>query len=191
MASIKGSKTEKNLLKAFAGESQARNRYGMFSSQAKTEGLVQISQIFENTAEQERVHAKRYFSFLEGGDVEITASYPAGKVGTTAENLKAAAAGEHSEWETLYPEFASVAETEGFTSVASAFRTIAKAEKYHEERYLDLLKQLEDGTVFEKKEAVTWVCVKCGYPHHGTSAPVKCPACHHPKEYFFIFSEKY
>jgi rubrerythrin len=191
MAGIKGSKTEKNLLKAFAGESQARNRYGMFASQAKSEGYVQISQIFDYTAEQERVHAKRYFSFLEGGDLEITASYPAGKIGTTAENLRDSASGEHCEWETLYPEFARIAEEEGFSSVASAFRTIAKAEKQHEERYLALLKNLEEGTIFEKKESVTWICLKCGYTHSGTTAPLKCPACHHPKEYFAVLAEKY
>ncbi|MEI8245775.1 MAG: rubrerythrin family protein [Lentisphaerota bacterium] len=191
MSSIKGTETEKNLLKAFAGESQARNRYGYFASQAKSEGLVQIAAIFDITADQERLHAKRYFSFLEGGELEITAAYPAGKVGTTAENLKAAAAGEHMEWESLYPSFADVADKEGFPSVASAFRTVSKAEKHHEERYLALLKNLENNTLFEKSEEVTWECSKCGYLHKGKTPPNKCPACQHPKEYFVVLSENY
>jgi rubrerythrin len=191
MSSIKGTETEKNLLKAFAGESQARNRYGYFASQAKSEGLVQIAAIFDITADQERLHAKRYFSFLEGGELEITAAYPAGKIGTTAENLKAAAAGEHMEWESLYPSFADVAEKEGFPSVASAFRTVSKAEKHHEVRYLALLKSLENNTLFEKPEEVTWECSKCGYLHKGTTPPNKCPACQHPKEYFVVLSENY
>ena len=191
MSSIKGTETEKNLLKAFAGESQARNRYGYFASQAKSEGFVQIAAIFDITADQERLHAKRYFSFLEGGELEITAAYPAGKVGTTAENLKAAAAGEHMEWESLYPSFADVAEKEGFPSVASAFRTVSKAEKHHEERYLALLKNLENNTLLEKSEEVTWECSKCGYLHTGKTPPNKCPACQHPKEYFVVLSENY
>lgn len=191
MSSIKGTETEKNLLKAFAGESQARNRYNYFASQAKSEGLIQISAIFDLTADQERLHAKRYFSFLEGGELEITAAYPAGKIGTTLENLKEAASGEHMEWESLYPGFAAVAEKEGFPSVASAFRTISKAEKHHEERYLALLKNLENKTLFEKSEPVTWECSKCGYLHTGNTPPNKCPACQHPQEYFFVLTENY
>jgi len=191
MSSIKGTETEKNLLKAFAGESQARNRYGYFAARAKEEGLIQISVIFDLTADQERLHAKRYFSFLEGGDLEITAAYPAGKVGTTAENLKAAAAGEHMEWESLYPSFGDVAEKEGFPGVAAAFRSVSKAENHHEQRYLALLKNLEDNTLLEKPEEVTWNCSKCGYLHKGTTPPNKCPACQHPKEYFFVLSENY
>lgn len=191
MSSIKGTETEKNLLKAFAGESQARNRYGYFASQAKSEGFVQIAAIFDITADQERLHAKRFFSFLEGGELEITAAYPAGKVGTTAENLKAAAAGEHMEWESLYPSFADVADKEGFPSAASAFRTVSKAEKHHEERYLALLKNLENNTLLEKSEEVTWECSKCGYLHKGKTPPNKCPACQHPKEYFVVLSENY
>ncbi len=191
MSSIKGTETEKNLLKAFAGESQARNRYGYFAAHAKEEGLIQISVIFDLTADQERLHAKRYFSFLEGGDLEITATYPAGKVGTTAENLKAAAAGEHLEWESLYPSFGDVAEKEGFPNVAAAFRSVSKAENHHEQRYLTLLKNLEEGTLLEKPEEITWNCSKCGYLHKGTTPPNKCPACQHPKEYFFVLSENY
>jgi len=191
MPGIKGTETEKNLLKAFAGESQARNRYGYFASKAKEEGFVQIAAIFDITADQERLHAKRYFSFLEGGDLEITAAYPAGKVGTTAENLKAAAGGEHMEWESLYPGFADVAEKEGFPSVAAAFRSVSRAEKHHETRYLELLKNLENNTIWEKTEEISWECSKCGYVHNGTTPPNKCPACQHPKEYFFVLSEKY
>ena len=191
MSSIKCTETEKNLLKAFAGESQARNRYNYFAGQAKSEGLIQIAAIFDETADQERLHAKRYFSFLEGGDLEITFSYPAGKVGTTAENLKAAAAGEHMEWSSMYPGFADIAEKEGFPSVAAAFRSVSRAEKHHEERYLTLLKNLENNTIFEKPEETTWVCSKCGYVHKGTTPPNKCPACQHPKEYFFVLCENY
>jgi rubrerythrin len=191
MSSIKGTETEKNLLKAFAGESQARNRYGYFAAQAKSEGLIQIAAIFDLTADQERLHAKRYFGFLEGGDLEITATYPAGKIGTAAENLKAAAAGERLEWESLYPSFADVAEKEGFPGAASAFRSVSRAEKHHEERYLTLLKNLENNTLFEKPEEIAWNCSKCGYLHKGTTPPNKCPACQHPKEYFFVLSENY
>lgn len=191
MSELKGSETEKNLLKAFAGESQARNRYNYFASQAKSEGLVQIAAIFDLTADQERLHAKRFFSFLEGGELEITAAYPAGKVGPTAENLRAAAAGEHMEWESLYPAFAATAEQEGFPGVAAAFRSISKAEKHHEERYLALSKNLENGSLFEKTSAITWECSKCGYVHEGTTPPNKCPACHHPREYFFVLAENY
>jgi len=184
MASIKGTETEKNLLKSFAGESQARNRYTYFSSIAKKEGYVQISAIFEVTATQEKEHAKRMFKFLEGGDVEITATYPAGKLGTTAENLKAAAGGENEEWTSLYPGFADIAEKEGFPAVAAAYRNISVAEKHHEARYLALLAKLEDGTIFEKEEETEWICRNCGYVHKGSKAVKTCPACLHPQAYF-------
>lgn len=189
--SIKGSETEKNLLKAFAGESQARMRYTYFSKQAKKEGFEQIANIFMETAEQEREHAKRFFKFLEGGDVEITAMYPAGVIGTTAENLKAAAMGEHEEWSDLYPHFADVAEKEGFKDVALAFRMIAKAEIEHENRYLKLLSNIETDTVFKKEAKTKWKCTNCGYVHEGTAAPEKCPACVHPKSYFQVKEENY
>jgi len=184
MASIKGTETEKNLLKSFAGESQARNRYTYFASIAKKEGYVQIAAIFEATATQEKEHAKRMFKFLEGGGVEITAMYPAGKLDTTAENLKAAAGGENEEWTALYPGFADVAEKEGFPAVAAAYRTISVAEKHHEERYLALLAKLEDGTMFEKEEETEWICRNCGYVHKGKAAVKMCPACLHPQAHF-------
>lgn len=184
MASIKGTETEKNLLKSFAGESQARNRYTYFASIAKKEGYVQISAIFEATATQEKEHAKRMFKFLEGGCVEITACYPAGKLGTTAENLKAAAGGENEEWTALYPGFADVAEKEGFPAVAAAYRNISVAEKHHEARYLALLAKLEDGTIFEKEEETEWICRNCGYVHKGNKAVKVCPACLHPQAHF-------
>ncbi|MBU8901387.1 MAG: rubrerythrin family protein [Victivallales bacterium] len=184
MASIKGTETEKNLLKSFAGESQARNRYTYFASIAKKEGYVQISAIFEATATQEKEHAKRMFTFLEGGGLEITVTYPAGKLGTTAENLKAAAGGENEEWTALYPGFADVAEKEGFPAVAAAYRTISVAEKHHEARYLALLAKLEDGTIFEKEEETEWICRNCGYVHKGNSAVKTCPACLHPQAHF-------
>ncbi len=184
MASIKGTETEKNLLKSFAGESQARNRYTYFASIAKKEGYVQIAANFETTANQEKEHAKRMFKFLEGGDVEITASYPAGKLGTTAENLKAAACGENEEWTELYPGFADIAEKEGFPAVAAAYRNISVAEKHHEARYLTLLAKLEDGTIFEKEEETEWVCRNCGYVHKGSKAVNTCPACLHPQAFF-------
>jgi len=184
MATLKGSQTEKNLLKAFAGESQARNRYTYFASQAKKEGYEQIAWIFADTADNEKEHAKRFFSFLQGGEVEINASYPAGPVGTTAENLKAAAAGERMEWGTLYPDFADVAEKEGFADIAGAFRMISVAETGHEKRYLALLDTIEKGTVFRRDTKVTWRCRNCGYMHEGLSAPEACPACAHPKAYF-------
>lgn len=184
MASIKGTETEKNLLKSFAGESQARNRYTYFASIAKKEGYVQISANFETTATQEKEHAKRMFKFLEGGCVEITACYPAGKLGTTAENLKAAAGGENEEWTALYPGFADVAEKEGFPAVAAMYRMISVAEKHHEARYLALLAKLEDGTIFEKEEETEWVCRNCGYVHKGNSAVKVCPACLHPQAHF-------
>lgn len=189
--SLKGTRTEQNLLKAFAGESQARNRYEFAAKQAKNEGYVQISNIFQKTANQEKEHGKRFFKFLEGGDVEITASYPAGKTGTTAENLKAAAMGENEEWTKLYPAFAEIAKEEGFPEVAAAFKMIAKVEAEHEKRYLKLLKNLEEGTVFQKKEKVRWVCTNCGYVHEGEKALENCPACLHPKEYFELEEANY
>jgi rubrerythrin len=184
MASIKGSKTEQNLLKAFAGESQARNRYTYFASQAKKDGFVQVADIFAETANQEKEHAERFFKFLEGGMTEITASYPAGVIGTTAENLAAAAAGEHDEWSELYPGFAAVAEEEGFKAVASAFSHIKVAEKRHEERYLELLERVKGQTVFKREKKTVWRCRNCGYLHEGTEAPELCPACLHAQAYF-------
>lgn len=189
--SIKGTKTEMNLLKAFAGESQAKNRYEFFAKVAREEGYQQIAGIFELTASQEQQHAKRFFKFLEGGDVEITAMYPAGKIGTTAENLKAAAMGENEEWTKLYPEFAAIAKEEGFGEVAAAFTLIAKVEAEHEKRYNKLLKNVQEGTVFQKKEKVKWVCSKCGYVHEGEKALDKCPACLHPQAYFEMYEENY
>jgi rubrerythrin len=184
MPSIKGTKTEKNLLAAFAGESQARNRYTFFASAAKKEGLQQIADIFLETAENEKEHAKRFFKFLEGGTCEITATYPAGRIGTTAENLQASAGGEHEEWTELYPKFAEVAKSEGFNEVAAAFTMIAKVEKEHEARYLKLLALVKDGKVFKAEGKAHWKCRNCGYIHEGTDAPGKCPACLHPQEYF-------
>jgi rubrerythrin len=191
MASIKGTETEKNLLKAFAGESQARNRYQMFAKQAEKEGYRQIAALFLETADNERVHAGRFFSFLEGGGVEITAMYPAGKVGTTLENLKAAAAGENEEWSILYPEFARVAKEEGFPKVAAAFEFIAKAEVEHEKRYNKLAENVENGVVFKKDAPVRWKCLKCGYVHEGPEAPEVCPTCLHKKEYFELKETNY
>ncbi len=184
--SIKGTRTEQNLLKSFAGESQARMRYTMFASQAQKEGFEQIAAIFMETAEQEREHAKRFFSFLEGGMLEITAMYPAGKVGTTAENLTAAAEGEHEEWADLYPMFADIAAEEGFKDVATCFRMIAKVEAEHEARYRKLWKNVTEDKVFEQDEEVEWVCRNCGYVHKGKKALANCPACLHPKAYFEI-----
>lgn len=184
MATLKGTKTEKNLLASFAGESQARNRYTFFASVAKKEGFEQIAAIFMETAEQEREHAKRFFKFLEGGMVEITASYPAGIIGTTAQNLKAAAEGENEEWYVLYPEAAKVADEEGFPEIARAFREIAKVEALHEARYLALLARVEENNVFEREEAIEWQCRNCGYVTKGKKAPLKCPACDHPQAYF-------
>ena len=184
--SIKGTRTEQNLLKAFAGESQARMRYNYFAKQAKKEGLEQIAAIFEETALNEKEHAKRFFKFLEGGMVEITASYPAGVIGNTMENLKAAAEGENEEWTELYPAFADIAEEEGFKTVAAAFRMIAEVEKAHEERYLKLYNNLENGFVFERDGVIVWKCRNCGYLHEGKKAPKTCPACLHPQSYFEI-----
>jgi rubrerythrin len=186
MKSIKGTRTEQNLLKAFAGESQARMRYDYFAKQAKKEGLEQIAAIFEETAQNEREHAKRFFKFLEGEMVEITASYPAGVIGDTMTNLKAAAAGEKEEWTELYPMFADIAEEEGFKAVAVCFRMIAQAEKAHEARYNTLASNLEDGKVFERDGVIVWKCRNCGYLHEGKKAPKTCPACLHPQSYFEI-----
>jgi rubrerythrin len=189
--SLKGSKTEKNLLAAFAGESQARNRYTYFSSQARKEGLIQMAQIFEETANQEKEHAKRFFKFLEGGDATIQATYPAGKIGTTLENLKAAAAGEMFEWGTLYPDFAKTAEQEGFQDIAVVFRNVSVAEKQHEKRYNDLAANLEAGRVFKRGDKVVWRCLNCGFLHEGTEAPAQCPACAHPQAYFELLGENW
>lgn len=191
MAKLKGTQTEQNLLKSFAGESQARNRYTYFASQAKKEGYVQISKVFEETAEQEKEHAKRFFKFLEGGDLEITATFPAGIIGTTAQNLKAAADGEQHEWGSMYPDFAAVARKEGFEVVAKAFDAISIAEKQHEHRYRGLLKNLDDGKVFKKDTKVVWRCINCGYLHESETAPEACPACLHPKDYFEVLAENW
>ena len=191
MNTLKGTRTEQNLLKAFAGESQARMRYDYFAKQAKKEGLEQISGIFAETALNEKEHAKRFFKFLEGGMVEITASYPAGRIGSTMENLKAAAEGENEEWTELYPEFAKIADEEGFKEVAVAFRKIALVEKAHEERYIKLYCNLEDGKVFEKEGKIVWKCRNCGYLHEGIKAPEICPACLHPQAYFEIKETNY
>lgn len=188
---LKGSQTEKNLLAAFAGESQARNRYSYFASKAKKEGYEQIAAIFEETANQEKEHAKREFKFLTGGEVEITAAFPAGVIGNTMENLKAAAAGEHYENTQMYPEFAEVAEKEGFSDIAKVFRNIAVAEKRHEKRYLALAKNIEDGVVFKRTKPVRWVCRNCGYVHEGTEAPSVCPACAHPQAHFELEAANY
>ncbi|MBN2856763.1 MAG: rubrerythrin family protein [Candidatus Delongbacteria bacterium] len=191
MMSIKGTKTEQNLLKAFAGESQARMRYDYFAKQAKKEGLESISAIFAETSLNEKEHAKRFFKFLEGGMVEITAMYPAGKIGTTLENLKASADGENEEWTELYPEFAKIAEEEGFKDVAVCFRKIAEVEKAHEARYRKLYQNLEAGKVFEKDGVIVWKCLNCGYLHEGKKAPELCPACLHPQAYFEVFTQPY
>lgn len=182
--SLKGTQTEKNIMIAFAGESQARNRYTYFASAAKKEGYVQISKIFEETAGHEKEHAKRLFKFLEGGDAEVMASYPAGVIGTTLENLKAAAAGENEEYSHMYPEFAKIAREEGFPEIAAVMENIAVAEKYHEERYLSLAKNITDDRVFVKDAEIVWRCQNCGFNHKGTTAPVKCPACDHPQAHF-------
>jgi rubrerythrin len=189
--SIKGTLTEQNLLKSFAGESQAKNRYTFFAKVAKKDGYEQIAALFIETAQQEEQHAKRFFKFLEGGMVEITASYPAGVIGTTLENLHAAAAGEHEEWADLYPEFARIAEDEGFKQIATVFKAIAKVEAEHEKRYLKLLYNLENNQVFERNEKVKWVCRNCGFVHEGKKALENCPACQHPKAYFEILAENY
>ena len=188
---IKGSKTEKNLMGAFAGESQARNRYTYFASQAKKEGFIQISDIFTETAEQEKEHAKRFFKLLEGGDVEITASFPAGVIGSTLDNLKAAAAGEKHEWSSLYPSCAKVARKEGFDDVAQVFMSISVAEKQHEKRYRELAGNIAAGTVFKKSKPVVWRCRNCGYLHTSNKAPDTCPACAHPQAYYEVLAENW
>jgi len=188
---LKGSQTEKNLLAAFAGESQARNRYTYFASQARKEGYIQIAAIFEETANQEKEHAKREFKFLKGGEVEVTAAFPAGIIGKTIENLKAAADGEHYETTEMYPGFAKVAEEEGFNEIAKAFRSIAVAEKRHEQRYLALAKNINDGVVFKREKPARWVCSNCGYVHEGPEAPNTCPACAHPQSYYELEAVNY
>jgi rubrerythrin len=189
--SIKGTETEKNLLKSFAGESQARMRYTYFASIAKKEGYVQVADIFEETANQEKEHAKRFFKFLEGGDLEITATYPAGRMGTTAENLLAAATGEHEEHTELYPAFAAVARREGFAAIGAAWDMISIAEKQHEKRYRALLANIENSRVFKRSEPVVWRCLNCGYLHTATEALELCPACLHPQAYFELLGENW
>ena len=189
--SLKGTKTEKNLLTAFAGESQARNRYTYFASQAKKDGYVQVQAIFEETANQEKEHAKRLFKFLEGGEVEIKASFPAGVIGSTIDNLKEAAGGENYEWTDMYPTFAKEARDEGFNEIADVFESIAIAEKQHEKRYLGLMSNIEKGTVFKKDKAVRWFCRNCGYVHEGEEAPDDCPSCNHPQAHFEVVCENW
>lgn len=189
--SLKGTKTEQNLLKSFAGESQAKNRYEFFAKQAKKEGFEHISAIFMETAKEEQAHAKRFFRFLEGGAVEITATYPAGVIGTTAENLKAAAEGEHEEWADLYPAFAEIAKEEGFPKVASAFKMIAKVEAEHESRYLKLLQNVSEDKVFMKEGKVWWKCMVCGYVYESEKALETCPVCQHPQSYMKLKEEDY
>jgi len=191
MASLKGTQTEKNLLTAFAGESQARNRYTYFASAAKKEGFVQISDIFTETANQEKEHAKRFFKFLEGGELEITGAFPAGIIGTTLENLKAAAAGEEYEWTKMYPDFAATAREEGFEAIAIVFEMIAVAEKQHEKRYTELAANVEKGSVFKKSSSVKWRCRNCGYVHEGEEAIGMCPACAHPQAHFELLAENW
>jgi rubrerythrin len=188
---LKDTQTEKNLLTAFSGESQARNRYTYFASQARKEGYEQIAAIFEETANQEKEHAKREFKFLEGGEVEITAAFPAGVISNTLENLKAAAAGEHYECTEMYPGFAEVADKEGFAEIAAVFRKIAVAEKHHEQRYLAFAKNVTDGAVFKSSRSVRWVCRNCGYVHEGKEPPKVCPACAHPQSFFEIEAVNY
>ncbi|MCK9240827.1 rubrerythrin [Desulfocurvus sp.] len=184
MKPLKGSRTEKNILTAFAGESQARNRYDYFASIAKKEGFVQIERVFQETALQEKEHAKRLFKFLEGGEAEICAAFPAGRMGTTLENLYASAEGEHHEWEEMYPEFAHVADEEGFGPVAAAMRAIARAEAFHEERYRAFIENIEQNRVFTRPGKTAWRCLNCGYVHEGAQAPHECPACAHPQAFF-------
>ena len=191
MKSLKGTQTEKNLITAFAGESQARNRYTYFASQARKEGFVQISMIFEETANQEKEHAKRFFKFLEGGEVEVAAAFPAGTIAGTAENLKAAAGGENYEWTTMYPGFAKTAREEGFEAVAAVFDAISVAEKQHEKRYNDLKANIEGGKVFKKDKKVVWRCINCGYLYEGEEAPQSCPACAHPQAYYELLGENW
>ncbi len=191
MSKLKGSKTERNILTAFAGESQARNRYAYFASQACKDGFIQIGDIFTETADQEREHAKRLFKFLEGGEVTISAAFPAGVIGDTLTNLRAAAAGEHYEQTEMYPSFAKVARDEGFTAIADAFEAIAVAERQHEKRYNALAANIENGRVFSRSTTVTWRCRNCGYLHKGTDAPQVCPACSHPQAHFELLAENW
>jgi rubrerythrin len=191
MSNLKGSETEKNLLKSFAGESQARTRYDYFASKAKKEGFEQIAAIFAETAGNEKEHAKRFFKFLQGGDIEISAAYPAGVIGSTLENLRAAAAGENEEHTKLYPAFAETAKKEGFDEIAAAYAMISKVEAEHEKRFAKLADNIDNGTVFEKPEPTRWKCRNCGYVHEGTSAPLKCPACLHPQAYFELKENNY
>ncbi|MCW4009223.1 MAG: rubrerythrin family protein [Candidatus Bathyarchaeota archaeon] len=191
MLEFKGSQTEKNLLTAFAGESQARNRYTFFASQAKKDGFEQIAAIFQETADNEKEHAKLFFKHLKGGMVEISAMYPAGVIGTTAENLQAAAEGEKEEWTKLYPHAAEIADQEGFPAVANTFRQVAKAEAYHERRYLKLLENVTQQKVFKRDAPIKWKCRNCGYVHESTEAPDVCPVCSHPRSYFEVWTEPY
>lgn len=191
MALLKGSQTQRNLLTSFVGESQARNRYTYFAGQARKEGFVQIADIFEETAHQEKEHAKRFFKFLEGGELEITGAFPAGVIGATLENLKAAAAGEHHEHTEMYPGFAAVARQEGFGAIATVWEAVSVAEKQHEKRYLDLAANIERGRVFKREEKVVWRCRNCGYLHQGYEAPEMCPACAHPKAHFELLGENW
>ncbi len=189
--SIKGTETEKNLLKAFAGESQARNRYTYFTGVARKAGFEQIANIFTETAENEKEHAKIFFTYLEGGDVEITAAYPAGKIGETKANLEAAAAGEKLEWSDLYPSFEKTARAEGFPEIAASFKEIAEVEEFHEKRYRKLAANVQAGEVFKKPTSVKWHCTNCGYIHEGPEAPLVCPACKHPQAYYELLAENY
>lgn len=191
MKSLKGTQTEKNILTAFCGESQARNRYTYFASKAKEEGFVQIAQIFTETSDQEKEHAKRLFKFLEGGEVKIEASFPAGVIGTTAENLLEAEGGENYEWQTMYPDFAKVARDEGFSAIATVFEAIAVAEKQHAKRYRDLKANIDSGKVFKREQAQVWRCLNCGYIFEGVEAPKACPACAHPQSYFELLGENW
>jgi len=191
MAELKGSKTEVNLLTSFAGESQARNRYTYFASQARKDGFIQIADIFEETANQEKEHAKRFFKFLPGGTAEVGASFPAGVIASTGDNLKAAASGENYEWTEMYPGFAKVAREEGFEEIAKVWEAISVAEKQHEKRYLGLRANVEGGTVFKKDKPVVWRCRNCGYLHEGTEAPASCPACAHPRDYNELLAENW
>ena len=191
MGRLKGTQTEKNLLLSFAGESQARNRYTYFAGQARKDGYVQIADIFEETANQEKEHAKRFFKFLEGGEIEVTGSFPAGVIGTTLENLKAAAAGENYEHTTMYPEFAKIAREEGFEDIAIVFEKISVAEKQHEKRYKDLAANIESGVVFKRNAPTVWRCRNCGYLHEAPEAPEMCPACAHPQAYFELLGENW
>lgn len=191
MPNLTGSQTEKNLIGSFAGESQARNRYNFFASKARQEGFVQIALIFEETANHEKEHAKRFFQQLEGGDVVVDSPFPAGKVGSTAENLRAAAQGEHHEWSELYPDFAKTAREEGFVGAAEIWEAVMVAEKQHEKRYRDLLNNVNLDTVFRRSEPVVWRCINCGYLHEGLEAPISCPACAHPQGYYELLGENW